>query len=176
MTQAICSGARANFDLANPRILLGCLHRCFCTWGLQDTSVEPKRLPLEHIDGVESTRQTRSSESYELQIDAPDDWYQGQYHFEVAPRDPNHYKRGRHGAQAVDTVFVTTMPEASYRRSVIVHGGWIGRQTWPVGMHEDNKIECRGDLPPWPYPGGYTSSDFTDLASLCAVQWSGGSK
>ena len=167
-------GAQVNVALANPRILLGCFYRCFCSHGVQDTSIEPKRMPIPYQDGMAQTIQRRSRETYELQIDAPDDWYQGQFNFQISPDNPTHSKRGSLGAQLVETVRPTTETEITLHHRQLNHGPFVDRYMWPISMHEGNKIQCRGKLPQWPYPGGYRSSDFNDLQSLCAVQWSGG--
>lgn len=45
-----------------------------------------------------------------------------------------------------------------------------------VAMSEENRIECVGELPFFPLPDDFSSSDFDDVQALCAVQSFGGKK
>ena len=149
------SGARTCPGLTNPRVLLGCLYRCFCNVGINDVSIQPQ---YRAEDGIPPVLKTRSSYTYELQIDMPDD-------FTVPEGDHT----GRFGQSKVDTVGVFTGKEVDLRRHI---GAFSGGKY--ISLEQQNYIQCQGDLPPWPLPGGYVADNFTNLLNLCAVRWNGG--
>ena len=161
-----CRGAQTITAFINPRTLLGCYYRCFCSYGVQNSYTQPKMKP-DSSDPAKGLSRCQSENTYEIQIDAPDD-FNRPYNIRQTPDALNQPKKGRMAKHYVDTIGVTTSTEVQLRRNE------PDTKVHPISLDLANHIECRGDKPPWPLPGGYTSEDFEDLASLCAVQWSGG--
>lgn len=140
-----------------PRLLLGCQYRCFCSYGIQDVSVQPRQSSL----WLNNVRQAPSSQTYQVAIDDVDD-------FEMPSR--NHvgptYEQG--GSLAANTVNYYIMNQERFNAGDALLG-WF-----PVVLDQRNYIECRGDLPQFPLPPPYQMSEFDNLQQLCTVQWAGG--
>ena len=138
--------------LLKQRIMLGCTYRCFCNFGLQDVSVQPRESQHEAL----VVRPIPASYSYEVHIDVVDD-------FDVPARQ--HMGRGE--------ADVSTL-RVSIADQVALNIGSYNSYEDAVSMSESNRIQCRGDLPRFHLPAPYHISDFASLQELCSVQWSGG--
>ena len=148
------NGAQINFELFNPRVILGCFYRCFCSHGVADVSIQPK---TKH--NLFRTFQQLSRRTYELQIDIVDDF--------TVPRAE---KKGKLGNTVVNTVQVSSVSEVG---NALNYGGNM-LQGSTLSLDPGNKIECRGDLPTFLLPSPYQTSDFSNLQQMCATQLSGG--
>ena len=147
---------------ADPRFLLGCFNRCFCSWGVADLTKQPKRDVPSNAD----TYLDRSDSTGEILLDVTDDVTTTQWHHS-----------GRLGNVEVDTVEITEAVEPN------VEGG-MGNYVlisanppdppWRLSLDVGNYITCEGDLPGFPLPQPYPVSEFRNPQELCAVQWSGG--
>ncbi len=143
------------------RFLLGCFNRCFCNYGVQDLTIQPKRDEPSDAD----TYLFPSYASGELMIDVDDDI------FTESTEGRNH--DGRLGDTEVETVELTPMIESDS------DGGFAiaidnSDPPWRLNMDAGNYITCEGDLPSFPLPYPYHLSDFENPQQLCAVQFSGG--
>ncbi len=145
--------AQASTQLQNPRFLLACFYRCFCNYGLQDASVQPKSRYAYF-----RTSMARSLFSYELQLDLDNDFTTSQL-----------LKMGKQGARRVKS---TRVPERSELAQAKDPTSRMGRGS--ITLDPANEIECRGNLPNFVLPSPYTMSDFTSMQELCATQLSGG--
>lgn len=140
------------------RFLLGCFNRCFCNYGVQDLTIQPKRDEPSNAD----TYLYMSDASGELRLDVDDD---------IFTEGRNH--DGRLGDTKVDTVMLTEMiePVSEDGFAIAIDGN---DPPWRLNMDAGNYITCEGDLPSFPLPDPYHVSDFENPQQLCAVQFSGG--
>ena len=157
--------AKANSLLQNPRVLLACRYRCFCTWNVADTSVQPKTIQRGRGRRLE-IESLQSQRSYELRLDIDDDFF-------TLPGD----HKGQFGETKVDTLRL--LRQSQLKREAA--------QTPTQGMYDyisldpGNKIVCSGDMPPFDLPQPYTARDYTarntdPVQKLCATQLAGGAK
>ena len=157
------SDARASKVLQNPRVLLACRYRCFCNWGVADTSVQPKPIFRERRLNV----QPRSSRlTYELQLDIDNDF--------TTPRER---KRGQYGLMLVDSLRLLTQSQLSREGRYVPQDKLYDH----ISLDPGNRIQCGGDMPTFNLPPPYTHQDFiatgsNPVQSLCAMQLSGGAK
>ena len=149
----LSSAAQASARLQNPRFLLACFYRCFCNYGLDDPSTQPKSRYAYF-----RTSMARSLFSYELQLDLDNDF-----------TTPRLLKMGKQGARRVKS---TRVPERTESGQMENPSGKLGREY--ITLDPGNEIECRGALPDFVLPSPYTMSDFKSLQELCATQLNGG--
>ena len=142
--------AQVNIQLATPRVLLGCYYRCFCNYGLHDTSVQPINTKTNH--------NTMSHETYQVKIDVVDDFV-----------TPEAQHMGTLGSVDVRNTFVSMLNQVEAQLEQAQHLAGLR-----VSIDPENYITCRGDLPTFNVPAPYQTSDFSSLQELCAVQMSGG--
>lgn len=141
--------------LRQPRIMLGCMYRCFCSYGLQDPSIQPYGA---HYFFNQLNQPFPTKYTYEVQIDVVDDFdVPGNQHMVKDVGSVIHPLPIRIGNQAVMNIHEDVIP-----------------YTISASMDTNNDIKCRGALPRFPLPAPYLMSEFDDLTELCAVQWSGG--
>ena len=145
--------AHASTQLQNPRFLLACFYRCFCNYGLDNPSNQPKSKYAFF-----RTSMVRSLFSYELQLDLDNDF-----------TTPRWLKSGKQGARRVKSIRV---PERAELAQTEKPSGRLGREY--ITLDPGNEIECRGNLPSFVLPAPYTISDFGSLQELCATQLNGG--
>ena len=89
--------AEASPELQNERVLLSCLYRCYCNWGLTDVSIQPKGI----WKGPQFDAQPQaSSRTYEISLDLNDDF-----------TTPQELKMGHQGSKKVDSLSVDTEPQ-----------------------------------------------------------------
>ena len=155
--------ADASRLLQNPRVLLACRYRCFCTWNLADRSLtQPKTNQRGGRFNVESRQ---SQNSYELRLDMDDD-------FTTWRRS----HMGQFQARYVDTLRLLRQSQLSRESG---HSPYRGMYDY-ISLDPANKIECSGDMPTFNLPPPYTHWDFTQspnpVQKLCAMQLSGGAK
>ena len=143
-------GAQVNKQLATPRVLLGCFYRCFCNYGLHDTSVQPKSTKANH--------NTTSQSTYQVKIDVVDDF--------ITPKDQH---MGTLGSVDVRNTFVSMFNQVEAQLEQTQYLASLR-----VSIDPENYITCRGNLPTFNIPAPYQTSDFSSLQELCAVQMSGG--
>lgn len=77
---------------------------------------------------------------------------------------PPRFLPGLYGATQVDTARL-------YRNNGPVSSGYAALY---ISHDIQNRIECRGDIPPFGLPPPYTSDRFANLQELCASRLSGG--
>ena len=144
-------GAQVNAALAVPRVLLGCLLRCYCNSAAgADLTVQPVTTDVALRGGY---RQSRST--YEIKIDVVDD-------FDV----PSIQHMGSLVGQLI--ISVSALLKAQISTS---HYNY---DVTPISVDQQNRIECRGSLPSFPLPHPFEASQFGRLQDLCAVQFFGG--
>ena len=146
-------GAQTSAQLQNPRFLLACFYRCFCNYGLENPSIQPKSKYTYF-----RTSTTRSFFSYELQLDLDNDF-----------TTSRQLKRGKQGWRRVKS---TRVPERPENAQISSPSAGMGLQY--ITLDAGNEIECRGDLPTFVLPAPYATSDFGSLQELCATQMNGG--
>ena len=142
--------AQANEFLSNPRVLLGCAYRCFCNYGVNNTSIQPKFNPAIYKYHM------GSSETYYLQIDINE---------ETVP--PFYQKRGPFGNHRVNTLGVDSRSEV--RRDVVEPWEWT-----EISLDPENLIDCYGDLPSFDPPPPFIRQDFRNVQQMCAMALSSG--
>ena len=142
--------AQVNIQLATPRVLLGCYYRCFCNYGLHDTSVQPITTKTNH--------NTMSHATYQVKIDVVDDF--------VTPKAQH---MGTLGSVDVRNTFVSMLNQVEAQLEQAQYLASLR-----VSIDPENYITCRGNLPTFSVPAPYQTSDFSSLQELCAVQMSGG--
>ncbi|KAI9676480.1 MAG: hypothetical protein M1817_000638 [Caeruleum heppii] len=143
-------GAQTARSLANPRTLIYCRSRCFCSYGLDDTTIQPRFVP--HLDA--EYLQYPASKTYQIMIDEVDD-------FRVAPQ--SHRGKDDWGILSTWLWMVEEINQDDH----------LGRME-PVSISRENTIRCSGPKPTWPLPEPYTAAHFHSLTALCAVQLSNG--
>ena len=144
----ISAGAQINTVIANPRVLLGCFYRCFCTYGLANPSVQPKA-----AHGLFQTVEQRSHRTYELQPDIEDD-----------STTPRAQKNGKSGTTKVDSVIVQACSQIGQTL-----GDARNLPLQIISLDPGNKIECRGNLPTFNLPSPYsTRLQILQVCRTCA--------
>ncbi|MCJ1278707.1 hypothetical protein MMC21_006524 [Puttea exsequens] len=143
-------GAEPIHALQTPRVLLGCYYKCFCNYGVDDRSVQPKT--TRATPGLFASRRT-----WEVKIDVVDDF--------TVPAAQHLGTRGAAGVFA--DVFNASNEVGSY------FGYRITRE-YHISMDWDNKITCHGALPPFEILPPYRISHFENLQMLCSVVMGGG--
>ena len=142
-------GAHTNGVLSHPRILIGCLLRCYCHTGPTAQITQP----LDTNSGLQNTYQ-QSAATYEIKIDVVDD-------FDVLMEEH---------MGTIDGGWVSAVPVTL--ETEVGSGPQYG--AIPTSQDSDNDIECRGRLPPFPLPSPYQVSIFKNLQALCATFFNGG--
>ncbi len=142
----------------DPRFQLGCFNRCFCNYGIEDLTIQPKR----DVPSAADVTLCESDGTGELMLDVNDDLL-----------TLGGGTDGRLGNVEVDTVWLHQMVEPSSE-----DGNAILKNNddppWRLSMDAGNYITCDGELPSFPLPEPYPKSDFPSPQELCAVQFSGG--
>ena len=141
--------AQINAELANPRILLGCLLRCYCTPGTTASSIQPV-----DTDRDLTRHYQLSSVTYEIKVDVVDD-------FDV----PREQHMGTLGNAWVASLPVRTRSQQGNAPSL----GQI-----LTSMDPENSVYCRGALPTFPLYPPFQTSDFANLQELCTTMYDGG--
>jgi len=154
-----------SFDLAteypegwDPRSHLGCFNRCFCNYGIEDLTIQPKR----DVPSAADVTEHESYETGELMLDVDDD---------ISTLGGLH--DGRLGDVDVDTVWLHEMVEPSSEDGLAILKDNVD-PPWRLSMDAGNYITCEGELPGFPLPEPYLNSNFESPQELCAVQFSGG--
>lgn len=137
-------GAQINTALASPRVLLGCLLRCYCNSAATEMNVQPVA-----TDEALHNNFRQSTSTYEIKIDVVDD-------FDV----PMAQHMGSLTGRWVNSVYAL--------RAVQIGPPYDPRL---ISVDEQNSIDCRGSLPSFPLPPPFGASDFGNLQELCAVQF-----
>ena len=138
-------GAQINTALATPRVLLGCLLRCYCNFATTDLTVQPVT-----TDEALHENFRQSTSTYEIKIDVVDD-------FDV----PMTQHMGSLPGRWVNSVYAL--------RSVQINGPQYNAEA--MSVDEQNSILCSGSLPSFPLPHPFTASHFRYPQELCAVQF-----
>lgn len=145
----------------NERLYTGCLNRCFCSWEVDDLTMQLKREVPSNADLV-----TLPVGSYytELQLEVAEMLYQTSW-----PRS----RVGDHD----DVSVLQVIPDLGEPNEVggyasIYTTGWV--EASKQALDPGNRITCEGDLPSFLLSSPYTNANFTNPQELCAVQWSGG--
>ena len=154
----LSAASQASEEGADARFLLGCFNRCFCSWEVDDLTIQPKRSVPSNAD----VSMKDSSGTGEIMLDVTDD---------VTTTDHSH--TGRLGDTMVDSVRLDELIEPNQV------GGYaympdFHDPPWDLSLDVGNYVTCEGDLPSFPLPQPYQVSDFRNPQELCAVQWSGG--
>ncbi|MCJ1279855.1 hypothetical protein MMC21_007679 [Puttea exsequens] len=155
----VSAGAQVNDFLANERVMLACVYKCFCTNQLADLQTQPINRGL-HSD---LSNEVGTEESYDLTLDVVSDFTDRSQ--KVQPPRPGVDQGLELVLRTQAQVFDDSNP-------------------WFITLNPANNLTCRGDLPTFPLPmtfpeeDGFTENDdpFTDLQKLCANQFAGGSK
>jgi len=142
------AAAQTNPELSHPRVLLGCLFRCYCSPGTTDLTIQPV-----DTDRDLARHYQHSSATYEIKIDVVDD-------FDV----PLEQHMG-----ILQSQWVESLP-------IIIRTQGEGPSPVPIltSMDEQNSIYCRGPLPSFPLPSPFQASDFSNIQALCATMFHGG--
>ena len=175
----ISPASGANQLLANPRVMLACFYRCWCNYGGD--------LPVVHHPlGNSEIVKTKEGKTHAITIDVVSDFSEP-WQNHLNPSRSTFYERW----QVIDLA----LPLPQYAVGVsdeIINSTRLYYRSYPwttssrhptyndgspaihVAMNKDNRIQCRGDLPRFPFPGSHRQQEFENLQSLCAVQSSGG--
>ena len=154
-------GAQANAQLQNPRVMLGCLYRCFCSNGVEELSLQPKTYRSTGFSGRHiTTLEVDSDTAYQVKIDVVDDFFVPQEQHMGPPQQPDH-----------PGVLVATV---STQTQVVRQVGFLEVGVMSVSLDPDNNITCIGNLPNFNLPAPYQISQYGSLQELCAVYGSGG--
>ena len=154
------SGHTPIFD--DDRLYAGCLNRCFCSWGLDDLTIQPKREVPSNADLI--TVPIDTSAFTELKLELAD--------FTRGDRD--FYNRIKNGSDISVLQIMHDLgepnEEGGYAQTHTT--GWI--EQVELSLDPANDITCEGELPSFALPEPYPLSEFANPQQLCAVQWSGG--
>ena len=159
--------ALANAQLQNPRVMLGCLYRCFCSNGveelsLQNLSLQPKTYrSTDGLGGYTATPEVNSSTAYQVTIDIVDDFFVPQEQHVGPPQQP-------------DDPYVLAQIVRTWTQVEVQAGDPTSLKITYVSLDPDNKITCIGNLPNFNLPAPYRMSQYGSLQELCAVYGSGG--
>ena len=186
--------SNANPILANPRVMLACFYRCWCNYGRP-------RPELEQPRGHPETVQSLDAETHNIMIDYVSDFdinVPWQDHLRRGARtEVNQRDRLKIDLAfpSLDTVGYVPRPNVQVNstrlyfqpypwtrsarhptRPVRTSQSWgfPTIEAFDTAMRWNNRIECPGELPRFPYPSHYRHSDFVSLQALCAVQSFGG--
>ena len=165
--QATTTDARSSWPVGtrwqDERLYAGCLNRCFCSWGVEDLTVQPKRQVPSNADMI--TAQTDDSGIFELKLEIAQmtDGYRADY-----------YNRVNDGTDVKVLQIITDLGEPNETEGY-AETHWRGWDE-PVNLALDpgNEITCEGDLPSFELPPPYPNSEFSNPQELCATQWNGG--
>ena len=140
------------------RTMLYCRSRCFCNSGLADPNIQPKAVPNAYNTYSNAEHGSFVPRAYQITLDVEG---ASEPYVDNNPRTKIYLGNQPTIQQSI------AHPEPNYNP---------GRTVEPVAILPDNKIYCRGDLPPadFPIPAPYTVADFANNQELCAVQLSGG--
>ncbi|KAI9671155.1 MAG: hypothetical protein M1817_003662 [Caeruleum heppii] len=160
-------GAEARYSLMNPRLLLYCRTRCWCSYGRRDTSRRPMRAPQWH-----RTTWRPAHGQYQITLDIYDDWLR---------RLRDHTGKGTAVVPALELPLSTQIVVDRQRRfeDGPDYYNRLGisnprSQVISVSLDPHNNITCDGPMPPWPAPRPLRWIQGQPLNQLCAVQLSGG--
>ena len=159
--------AQANAQLQNPRVMLGCLYRCFCSNGveelsLQSLSLQPKTYrSTDGLGGYTATSEVSSDTAYQVTIDIVDDFFVPQEQHMGPPQQP-------------DDPYVLAQIVRTWTQVEVQAGNPTSLETIWVSLDPDNNITCIGNLPTFNLPAPYQMSQYGSLQELCAVYGSGG--
>ena len=164
----LSAAAQINPFYATPRIMLGCLNRCFCNYGQPpNPTLQPKATP--------DAGSWESDQTYEVQADVTDD-FDVAWTEQMKPLDaqsevdiPTISHKGKQGSSLVSVAQVQTLSQLELKAEPFTKA----RFTY-LSMNADNKIECSGPPPLWPLPYPYSRWDFDSLQELCSVSFFGG--
>ena len=155
-------GAQANAQLQNPRVMLGCLYRCFCSNGVEELSLQGLSLQPKTYRSTDILRREVDSElAYQVKIDVVDDFFVPQEQHMGPPQQLDH----------PDVLVATVLRQTQVQLQA---GNPTELDIIFVSLDPDNNITCIGDLPTFNLPAPYQNSYFGSLQELCAVYGSGG--
>lgn len=154
-------GWAPNQPYFNDRLYAGCLNRCFCSWELDDLTIQPKREVPSNADVV--TRKRDESRFIEIKLEIVDMSGQG-YHPGFNNRVP-------------DDTEISVLQVMEDLGEPNEEGGYAKThsiefpEVLELSLDPGNDITCEGDLPSFSLPPPYTNADFRTAQELCAVQW-----
>ena len=143
--------------------MLGCLYRCFCSYGgekfsLQLLSLQPKTYRSTDVFGIHlPTREVDSDRAYQVKIDIVDDLFIPRAQHMGPPQQPDH------PGVLVQDVYTQTQVGNPADFGII-----------SVSLDPGNNITFIGNLPNFNLPAPYQMSQYGSLQELCAVYGSGG--
>lgn len=137
-------GVQVNAALVSPRVLLGCLLKCYCnSAAAADLIVQPVT-----TDVALRGNYPQSTSTYEIKIDVVND-------FNV----PSIQHMGSLVGQLV--ISVSALLEAQISATLYNY------DVTPISVDQQNRIECRGSLPSFPLPNHSKPRDLEDCKT-CA--------
>ena len=148
----------------NDRLYAGCLNRCFCSWGVDDLTVQPKREVPSNADVI--TKKTDESKFVEIKLEVVE--MDGQGHH------PGFYNRVNDGTDISVLQVIPDLGEPNEEGGYAETHNIEEQELVDLSLDPGNEITCEGDLPSFTLPPPYTNADFRNPQELCAVQWSGG--
>ena len=148
----------ANFN--DDRLYIGCLNRCFCNWGIEDRSIQPKREVPSNADVI--IIPTHPLRVQKLKVEIPEF---------LEERDD---QPALDGDEVTVVQIITDLgePEEEGEDSYTDARGY--EDVLNLALDPGNEITCEGDLPSFVLPPPYSVADFQNAQQLCAVQWFGG--
>ena len=148
--------AKINTQLFNPRVLLGCRYRCFCSSAVADPAVQPK--PDEPPVDLLQVHPMDSALTYQISLDVNNDFTMPMWqHRGLLDTDVDAVRNALVDQSQPDHLLGSSEEKFTY-----------------VSEDEGNKLTCSGALPTFVLPPPYNRSDFKNNQQLCAIQLNGG--
>lgn len=146
------------------RLYAGCLNRCFCSWEVDDLTIQPKREVPSNADLI--TKKTDESNFIEIKIEIVE--------MDGSGRHPGFFNRVNDGTDISVLQIIPDLGEPNEEGGYAETHRIREQAVVDLSLDPGNEITCEGDLPSFIIPPPYTNADFRTPQELCAVQWSGG--
>ena len=183
----ISPASGANPLLANPRVMLACSYRCWCTGGFNTPLLGQPKPQLEIKERPEAMTHKISIDMVtDFNVPWQDNLQMGSER-DINTRDqvyvdlaiPSHNTIGYSSSPFINVnstrLYFQSYPSTGSARAPGGRDadGYTTIRAFDTAMDEDNRINCPGELPRFPFPAR-RNSYFDSLQSLCAVQDFGG--
>ena len=148
------------------RLYIGCLNRCFCSWGVEDLTVQPRREEPESTADVEMVPKWYHDQFVQIKIEVVDTVRR-----EGEGMAPNPFGLDKPALHVVQRM---GEPEDEDEEGFAEVSTDNEPERLFLSVDDGNNITCEGDMPSFILPEPYPNSNFSSPQQLCAIQWFGG--